>query len=482
MIKCTIDSMLDDEDTNNTLRDICNSIKEGDFMELRASAYNEFWTRRQLINNRNKQKADEALDQSRSSKRLKSKLKISERNALSEIIKNGAIDKYYNKLYKSLSCSEKNIISNGVNSILDLSDFSSDGQKKLFTKKEWSDLQQTFNSQTQMWKKLEIDVKQDLKLIEKMAVEDVKQAYIMCLQKQVEHAFTQKEKYFECYAHILKIIQYSASFLFHDNKTKQLTESDYVNRIWAPIFQSYFRDVPNVRLKWGDSVGEDSTSIKKDSSTTTSSTKNVIGDKVDLRIISTEGHDVLNVEFARCADDTKYGEDRRKILRESKNNGDYVYRAACVKKKLKKELKSLGIQIAANEGEITETRLVDEGLYISKKIGSLRLPSCTADLKVLRVLFERLDEAIRNAVRISNIHVMITKDIILNKNSMDRKRSCDVSPNRNDKSKERETNESLYSSWTRGSWFPPSSSKDVPFAGNLPRYFLSPLPVLSHKK
>lgn len=102
----------------------------------------------------------------------------------------------------------------------------------------------------------------------------------------------------------------------------------------------------------------------------------------------------MNVEFARCADDTKYGEDRRKILRESKNNGDYVYRAACVKKKLKKELKSLGIQIAANEGEITETRLVDEGLYISKKIGSLRLPSCTADLKVLRVLFERLDEAI----------------------------------------------------------------------------------------
>ncbi|RCH98227.1 hypothetical protein CU097_002595, partial [Rhizopus azygosporus] len=73
-----------------------------------------------------------------------------------------------------------------------------------------------------------------------------------------------------------------------------------------------------------------------------------------------EGHDALNVEFARCADDTKYGEDRRKILRESKNNGDYVYRAACVKKKLKKELKSLGIQIADNEGEITKTRLEDE--------------------------------------------------------------------------------------------------------------------------
>lgn len=56
-------------------------------------------------------------------------------------------------------------------------------------------------------------------------------------------------------------------------------------------------------------------------------------------------------------------------------------------------MKNLCIQIVANEGEITGTRLLDDGLYINKKIGSLRIPSGPADLKVLRVLFERLDEA-----------------------------------------------------------------------------------------
>lgn len=55
-------------------------------------------------------------------------------------------------------------------------------------------------------------------------------------------------------------------------------------------------------------------------------------------------------------------------------------------------MKSLCIQIAGNQGEITETRLMDDGLYISNKIGSLRIPSGPADLNVLRVLLERLDE------------------------------------------------------------------------------------------
>ncbi|KAI9262105.1 hypothetical protein BY458DRAFT_587989 [Sporodiniella umbellata] len=134
-------------------------------------------------------------------------------------------------------------------------------------------------------------------------------------------------------------------------------------------------------------------------------------------------------------------------------------------------MKSLCIQIAGNQGEITETRLKNDGLYISKKIGSLRIPSSPADLKVLRVLLERLDEVKRNAIHISNVHTMIQKDMVLKNNSMDKKRGYDISPNRNDKSKEkraRESNEYMYSSWTRGSWFAPSKSRDIAFAGDLP--------------
>ncbi|KAI9344470.1 hypothetical protein BD770DRAFT_190131 [Pilaira anomala] len=252
----------------------------------------------------------------------------------------------------------------------------------------------------------------------------------MCLKKQAEYAFTPKEKYFECYAQVLKLIKFTPSFLFSDNKKNEYTEADFVNKLWAPLFESFFRDSPNVTLKWGESVCEDSTAIKKDS--ITGSVKNIIGDKVDLRITSAAGHDVINVEFARNPDDTKYYGDRRKILRESKNNADFVYRSTCVKRTLKKKMKSLCIQIAGNQGEITETRLKDNGLYISNTIGSLRIPSGPADLNVLRVLFERLDEVKRNAVYISNLHAIIQKDMALKNNSMDKKRCCDVSPNRND--------------------------------------------------
>ncbi|KAG2198504.1 hypothetical protein INT47_008608, partial [Mucor saturninus] len=348
----------------------------------------------------------------------------------------------------------------GFNSILDLSDCSDDGQKKLFTAKEWKELQEKFNATRQTWRRLDSDIKHELKEIEKVAVEDLKKAYVMCLKKQAEYAFTPKEKYFECYAQVLKTIKFTPSFLISDNKNNEHTEADFVNKLWAPLFESFFRDSPNVTLKWGESVCEDSTSVKKDS--ITGPAKNII----DLRIISAAGHDVINVEFARNLDDNRYYGDRRKILRESKNNADFVYRST-----------------SGNQGEITETRLKDDGLYISNKIGSLRTPSGPADLNVLRVLLERLDEVKRNAVHISNVHAIIQKDMALKNNIMAKKRGCDVSPNRNDKSEEkhvRECNECMYSSWTRGFWFAPSKSRDVAFAGDLPKYFMSPLPMLSH--
>ncbi|KAI9262106.1 hypothetical protein BY458DRAFT_587990 [Sporodiniella umbellata] len=322
LIKESVDSILNDEKTTSYLHDICNFIKEGEFMELRTDAYNAFWTRKQIAENRNKQKADEILD-NRSSKRLKLKLVVSEKTVVGETIKNAAINIYYKKNYQNLKNSEKNIVSHGFNSILDLGDCSDEGQKKLFTKKEWEELQEKFNGTIQTWKRLDSDIKHELKKIENIAVEDLKKAYVMCLKKKAEYAFTPKEKYFECYAQVLKTIKFKPSLLFADNKNNEYTEADFVNKLWAPLFESFFRDFTTITLKWGESVCEDSTSAKKDSMT--GSTKNIIGDKVDLRIISAAGHDVMNVEFARHLGDSKYYEDRRKILRESKNNGDFVY-------------------------------------------------------------------------------------------------------------------------------------------------------------
>lgn len=48
----------------------------------------------------------------------------------------------------------------------------------------------------------------------------------------------------------LKTIKFTPSFLFSDNKNNEYTEADFVNKLWAPLFESFFRDSPNVTLKW----------------------------------------------------------------------------------------------------------------------------------------------------------------------------------------------------------------------------------------
>lgn len=40
-----------------------------------------------------------------------------------------------------------------------------------------------------------------------MAMDNIKEAYVMCLTKLAERAFTDKDKYFECYAQMLVVIK-----------------------------------------------------------------------------------------------------------------------------------------------------------------------------------------------------------------------------------------------------------------------------------
>lgn len=102
----------------------------------------------------------------------------------------------------------------------------------------------------------------------------------------------------------------------HDaKKKKKYTEAAYVNNLWAPLVETFFRD-SRFSLKWGDSVSNESSTSRKDAEPNESS--NVIGGKIILRIISQSGHDVLNFEFACHSGNLKYGKDRRKILREAK--------------------------------------------------------------------------------------------------------------------------------------------------------------------
>jgi hypothetical protein len=89
---------------------------------------------------------------------------------------------------------------------------------------------------------------------------------------------------------------------------------------------------------------------------------------MDLRITATKGHDLIDFEFASNASSVKYHKDHRKILRESKNIGDYIYKQECIGRRKKESVNVRCVQVAAAEGEVVEIVLVDNGLYLQKKI------------------------------------------------------------------------------------------------------------------
>jgi hypothetical protein len=121
------------------------------------------------------------------------------------------------------------------------------------------------------------------------------------------------------------------------------------------------------------------------------STKKKIGDKVDFRItLKRYNIDLLNGEIASKTTGSKYFHDNRKIIRETKNIADQFYRSRYLTNSKKMKIKAQSIQIAGTEGEIAEVSLVENGLYINDRLGSLRLPSGPNDIDITRSLICRL--------------------------------------------------------------------------------------------
>ncbi|KAG1417628.1 hypothetical protein G6F58_005424 [Rhizopus delemar] len=307
-------------------------------------------------------------------------------------IKQHAHSVYKDNFYHKLNNTQKNSISNGFNSILDLTDNDKEkhSQRGLFTEDEWLELNRLWNKQKK-WTPINKDIQKELKYIEQLAVADIKKAYCKCLKYQIEHAMTENETCFEVYALLLKIL-HDKKALLHSSTTEKFTEGDYVINVWSRIFSDVFEDRKNNLIcKWGDTVPEESTSYKKVSQDFDGST---IGDKIDLRIccLSPGGKvvDLVSVEFAKNSSNDKYFSDHRKVLREVKINIDRFYRSPFMKRRDKRNISGHCIQIARAEGQIKQVCLVDNGLYVASRIGSLRLPSSQTDLRKARTLLERL--------------------------------------------------------------------------------------------
>ncbi|KAL0081149.1 hypothetical protein J3Q64DRAFT_1701179 [Phycomyces blakesleeanus] len=164
--------------------------------------------------------------------------------------------------------------------------------------------------------------KEDLKDIEQVPISDPKQAYRLCSRIQAKYTFIPEDFFFEIYAHVIRLLHRKKSIL-KTERSKDATEQDFVNEAWTPIMAAIFNDKALV-LKWGDSVSQTSASAKK----RTLPEENVLGDRVDLRImtnINGSMHDVLAGEFANSKlGPRKFISDHLKVLRESKVILDHI--------------------------------------------------------------------------------------------------------------------------------------------------------------
>ncbi|KAG2207473.1 hypothetical protein INT47_004221 [Mucor saturninus] len=120
-----------------------------------------------------------------------------------------------------------------------------------------------------------------------------------------------------------------------------------------------------------------------------------IGDKVDLRVCTSSPSgkmvDLINIELAKDTSSTKLHADYRKVvyfqaagpLFTSGVSGPHI---------VLREAKIGGVK-----GQISEVKLIDNGLYVASHSGSLSPTSLQVDLRNLRILLRRL-HAIKSQV------------------------------------------------------------------------------------
>ncbi|KAI8063142.1 hypothetical protein BDF21DRAFT_347307, partial [Thamnidium elegans] len=296
---------------------------------------------------------------------------------------------------------------------------------------------------------------------------NIKEAYKLSLAKQIKYTFSEEEAFFKIYSIILSTLKFDPSILSFSNKNKS-TEQDYIVKLWGTIISSVYDD-SSLSTKWGESVYKESSQAKR-----TISDPSPVGDKVDCRVYTKgangEEVDVMNIEFARHHNSKKFQDDHRKLLREGKTISDHFYYSPYLKPRMKRNIAGIGIQIAGTEGQIKKVKLVDKGLYVATKLGSLRLPSSCLELKKARTLIERLLTLKNDFMYLANCQNIISNETMAATRHMDLKLNVERSPYEEEENddEEEEKSSDKYLSWVRGSWFPPLPRKDKTYDGDYP--------------
>lgn len=203
----------------------------------------------------------------------------------------------------------------GLSGILDISDSSYYSQRFLFSTSKWENVNEYYNRFRQSFIHTKLDSNLD-------SLYEIWGTIYKTLA--MDHNFFQARKTFnrlssekdtnEYTFKQLQIIDYfldtfdNKQFFLNPQNPMKLTERDYESQIWVPLFTKLFsiKKIFLVRIKAGESVPEESTKKKAEQYGTD---KNVIGFKVDLRLI--HDHKKLEIDLAStevslpCADEVK---------------------------------------------------------------------------------------------------------------------------------------------------------------------------------
>ncbi|KAG0165142.1 hypothetical protein DFQ28_008947 [Apophysomyces sp. BC1034] len=342
------------------------------------------------------------------------------------IIKRACL-KHYDD-YKTLDENEQHLVDLGANGILDLG-FGS-AQKDLFSESGWRSLLQRFSKRFDSKNPvLEVNDRK-LKEIEMLAKATPCEARALAGKMESTHRGA-SSTLFDLYYEYLKVLEFK-KYVFR--KDIDITEADVTVKIWGPLLESMMRDKADLRLKWGDSIG-DSGSVSK------------AGFKVDVRLVqdivskvnNRKEQDAANVEIARLdAPIGKIDSDRCKLFLESKCVIDRLVQVTgdC-------NMIVCGLQLAGRKITLYSTAIESNGLYVAMKEESATLPATEVDLPDLRKVYQVLS-MFRTAAT-------ATADITLRNHPPHPSASTNVS-------------------YTRHTWLPPRGNHHVP---HLPQYFYS---------
>ena len=175
------------------------------------------------------------------------------------------------------------------------------------------------------------------------------------------------EHYIHSYIHIIKLHLYS-SFLFNDGM--DLSEQDFVIKIWPVLVENTFQAI-GINPHWGDTI-------------LTIVLNSGVMMKLDLRLLDSLEKDVPDYaygEFAKEVFSSKYYKDKLKAVLVAKAHMNQYFACNYILLEWAQDFKYLFLLITSYEICLFYIQLVGPGLYILNSVTQAWFPTTIKDIK-----------------------------------------------------------------------------------------------------